>query len=138
MAGVTKTYPNIAQVTIDTTNPEHTNGKVVTGIEFAFSPGSGTTGLLGQTAAEIAEFMQSLSVVASPLIIGALRDSGSGANVNDRLNVIYEGEFGTDTYDGTNSETFAAYMATIAQEWVDTITAGPLNGDTAVVTAMVI
>ena len=29
--------------------------------------------------------------------------------------MVYEGEFGTDTYDGTNSEAFAAYLQTEIQ-----------------------
>ena len=35
-----------------------------------------------------------------------------GVNAGQVFDVIYEGEFGTDTYDGSNSETFAAYLQT--------------------------
>jgi len=42
--------------------------------------------------------------------VSALRTNGSGAG--RMFDVLVEGEFGTDTYDGTNSETFAAFLTT--------------------------
>lgn len=43
----------------------------------------------------------------------ALRTNGSGAG--RMFDVLVEGEFGTDTYDGTNSETFAAHLEDLVQ-----------------------
>ena len=50
------------------------------------------------------------AVSRSATIVGysALRTNGSGDG--RMFDVLIEGEFGTDTYDGTNSETFAAHL----------------------------
>jgi hypothetical protein len=56
-------------------------------------------------------FQAILSAIArSATIVGhsALRTNGSGDG--RMFDVLVEGEFGTDTYDGTNSETFAAHL----------------------------
>lgn len=43
----------------------------------------------------------------------ALRTNGSG--VGRMFDVLIEGEYGTDTYDGSNSETFAAHLEDLIQ-----------------------
>ena len=51
-----------------------------------------------------------LRTISSTVTIAAhsaLR-ADSGSNAGQIFDVLIEGEFGTDTYDGTNSETFAA------------------------------
>jgi hypothetical protein len=58
----------------------------------------------------IQEVIATMSKEATPIIVTKLRSDGS--NAGQVMDFIYEGEFGTGTYDGTNSETFAAYLQT--------------------------
>ena len=48
--------------------------------------------------------------------------------------MVFEGEFGTDTYDGSNSEAFAAYLQTVLQ-LLTSVGAGPVNLSSATVVA---
>ena len=50
---------------------------------------------------------------ATPIIITKLRSDGS--NAGQVFDMVFEGEFGTDTYDGSNSEAFAAYLQTVVK-----------------------
>ena len=43
-------------------------------------------------------------------IVGVSAVRTDGSNAGQVFDVLVEGEFGTDTYDGTNSETFAAHL----------------------------
>jgi len=45
--------------------------------------------------------------------VSALRTNGSG--VGRMFDVLVEGEYGTDTYDGTNSETLAVHLEDVVQ-----------------------
>jgi hypothetical protein len=51
--------------------------------------------------------LRTISSTATIAAHSALR-ADSGSNAGQLFDVLIEGEFGTDTYDGTNSETFAA------------------------------
>jgi len=55
------------------------------------------------------------AIAQNVTIVGhsALRTNGSGDG--RMFDVLVEGEFGTDTYDGTNSETLAAHLEDVIQ-----------------------
>ena len=62
--------------------------------------------------------------------VSALRTNGSG--VGRMFDVLVEGDFGTDTYDGTNSETLAVFLTS---EVVALGTVNSVNLGSATVTA---
>jgi len=90
---------------------DHFNGKTVTAItvDFAVHGTDFSSTEMGALGA-VQEAINTLSNQATPIIITKLRTDG--ANAGQVFDIVYEGEFGTDTYDGTNSETFAAYLQT--------------------------
>ena len=90
---------------------DHFNGKTVTAItvDFAVNGTNFSSTEMGALGA-VQEAINTLSNQATPIIITKLRTDGS--NAGQVFDIVYEGEFGTDTYDGTNSETFAAYLQT--------------------------
>jgi hypothetical protein len=52
--------------------------------------------------------ISAMSRITTIVGVSALRTNGSGAG--RMFDVMIEGDFGTDTYDGTNSETLAAHL----------------------------
>lgn len=64
----------------------------------------------------------------------ALRADGD-TNAGQIFTILVEGDFGTDTYDGTNSETFAAHLEDLIQANTS-VGAGPVNLSSATVTAV--
>jgi hypothetical protein len=56
--------------------------------------------------------LDAIAQVCSIEIIGSLKNSGTELTVGV---VAIGGNFGTDTYDGTNSETFAAHLEDLVQ-----------------------
>ena len=90
---------------------DHFNGKTVTAItvDLAVDGTNFSSTEMGPLGA-VQEAINTLSNQATPIIITKLRTDGS--NAGQVFDIVYEGEFGTDTYDGTNSETFAAYLQT--------------------------
>ena len=90
---------------------DHFNGKTVTAVtvDFAVNGTDFSDTEMGALGA-VQEAINTLSNQATPIIITKLRTDGS--NAGQVFDIVYEGEFGTDTYDGTNSETFAAYLQT--------------------------
>jgi len=93
---------------------DHLSGKTITAVTVDFAV-NGTDfadtemGPLGAVQAAIATMTQE----ATPIIITALRSDGS--NDGQVFDMVFEGEFGTDTYDGSNSEAFAAYLQTVVR-----------------------
>ena len=90
---------------------DHLSGKTITAVTVDFAVNgtdfsSTEMGPLGAVQAAIATMTQE----ATPIIITKLRSDG--ANNGQVFDMVFEGEFGTDTYDGTNSEAFAAYLQT--------------------------
>jgi hypothetical protein len=71
---------------------------------------------LGATAAgvrsPVVAALDAIAQVCSIEIIGSLKNSGTELTVGV---VAIGGNFGTDTYDGTNSETFAAHLEDLVQ-----------------------
>ena len=123
----TKVNPTKANTT------DHLSGKTITAVTVDFAV-NGTDfsdpemGPLGAVQLAIAN----LSQIGTPLIITKLRSDGS--NDGQVFDIIWEGEFGTDTYDGTNSETLAAYLQTELR-LLTSVGAGPVNLSSATVVA---
>jgi len=89
----------------------HFSGKTITAVtvDMAVNGTNFASTELGPNGA-IQQVIAAMSKEATPIIITKLRSDG--ANDGQVMDFIYEGEFGTDTYDGTNSESFAAYLQT--------------------------
>jgi hypothetical protein len=123
----TKINPTKANTT------DHLSGKTITAVTVDFAV-NGTDfsdtemGPLGAVQLAIAN----LSQIGTPLIITKLRSDG--ANDGQVFDIIWEGEFGTDTYDGTNSETLAAYLQTELR-LLTSVGAGPVNLNAATIVA---
>ena len=112
---------------------DHLSAKTITAVTVDFAV-NGTDfsdtemGPLGAVQLAIAN----LSQIGTPLIITKLRSDGS--NDGQVFDIIWEGEFGTDTYDGSNSETLAAYLQTELR-LLTSVGAGPVNLNSATVVA---
>jgi len=125
----TKINPTKANTT------DHLSGKTITAVTVDFAvngtdfTSSAEMGPLGTVQAAIATMTQE----ATPIIITKLRADG-GANAGQVFDMVFEGEFGTDTYDGTNSEAFAAYLQTVLQ-LLTSVGPGPVNLSSATVVA---
>ena len=124
----TKINPTKANTT------DHLSGKTITAVTVDFAvngtdfTSSAEMGPLGSVQAAIATMTQE----ATPIIITKLRSDGS--NAGQVFDMVFEGEFGTDTYDGTNSEAFAAYLQTVLR-LLTSVGAGPVNLNSATVVA---
>ena len=83
----------------------HLSGKVLTGVQFDF--GADVSGKLavGSTIDVVMKAIGNEGL--TPLAIGAGDNTGG---TGQGLRVLFEGEFGTDTYDGSNSEALAAHL----------------------------
>ena len=123
----TKVNPTKANTT------DHLSGKTITAVTVDFAV-NGTDfsatemGPLGAVQLAIATMTQE----ATPIIITKLRSDG--ANDGQVFDMVFEGEFGTDTYDGTNSETLAAYLQTVLR-LLTSVGAGSVNLSSATVVA---
>ena len=102
-AGTTKVNPTKAN-TVD-----HFNGLTVTAVtvDFAVNGTNFSSTEMGAGGA-VQAALKTLTQMATPIIITKIRSDGS--NDGQVFDMIFEGAFGTDTYDGTNSETLAAYL----------------------------
>ena len=113
---------------------DHLSGKTITAVTVDFAvngtdfTSSAEMGPLGSVQAALATMTQE----ATPIIITKLRSDGS--NAGQVFDMVFEGEFGTDTYDGSNSEAFAAYLQTVLR-LLTSVGAGPVNLNSATVVA---
>lgn len=107
MAGVTKVNPAVVALNFNTLGKTLTFVK----IDFGFNV-SAKTGPNSTIQAVLTEVAQTATIA----IVGELVS-------NQTLSVAVEGPFGTDKYDGTNAETFAADLEdrVIALGTVDSI-----------------
>ena len=127
MAGVVKVNPTLS----NTTN--HFSGKTITAVTVDFAV-NGTDftatemGALGAVQAAIS----TLTKEAFPIIMTQIRSDGS--NDGQVFDMIFEGDFGTQKYDGSNSETFAAYLQTELR-LLTSVGAGSVNLNGATVVA---
>jgi hypothetical protein len=64
----------------------------------------------------VAVALEAIAQVATIEVIGTVGNNGNGAGNDLRIAVAaIGGAYGTDTYDGTNSETFAAHLEDLVQ-----------------------
>jgi hypothetical protein len=76
--------------------------------------------------------LQTVSTMATIVAHSALRADGGG-NAGQLIDVYVEGDFGTDTYDGTNSETLAAHLEDLVQGLGTTVGPNSINLTSATV-----
>jgi hypothetical protein len=77
-------------------------------------------------------FQQVLNMLSQHgTIVGYSALRAAGGDEGQAFDVYFEGTFGTDTYDGTNSETFATFLAT---EFDTLTTAGARTAATIAIT----
>lgn len=112
--------------TFDVTLPRTFNSKTMT--ELALDLNVDASGSNGPEEA-IAKVMQALSGIATIIAHSALTGTG------ELMTVFVEGDFPTDSYDGVNDETYAAFVQTVIRD-LGTVDAIDLTG--AVVTAGVV
>ena len=85
--------------------PAHLNGKAIAGIQVDFGVDVSAKLAVGG-ALDI--FLKAVGNEGlTPFAIGTVDATGG---TGQGLKVLFEGEHGTDTYDGTNSETLAAHL----------------------------
>ena len=64
----------------------------------------------------VAVALEAIAQVATIEVIGTVQNNGNGAGNDLRIAVAaIGGAYGTDTWDGTNSETFAAHLEDLVQ-----------------------
>ena len=110
----------------DVTLPRTFNGKTMT--EVTLDIGVDATASTGPNGA-ISKLLQAISGHATIIAYSALTGTG------ELMTVFLEGDFPTDTYDGTNNETYAAFLQTVVRE-LGTVDSIDLTG--ATVTAGVV
>ena len=76
--------------------------------------------------------LRTISTMATIVAHSALRADGGG-NAGQLIDVYIEGDFGTDTYDGTNSETLAVHLEDLVQGLGATVGANSINLTSATV-----
>lgn len=90
--------------------PAHLNGKAIAGIQVDF--GVDVSAKLAVGGA-IDIFLKAVANEGlTPFAIGTVDATGG---TGQGLKVLFEGEHGSDTYDGTNSETLAAHLEDVVQ-----------------------
>lgn len=129
MAGITKTNPTLPNTS------RSFNGKTMMGftIDFAVNAtdfSATEMGALGAVQVVLSKVAETATIIGH----SALRADG-GANAGQLFDVYVEGNFGTDTYDGTNSETFAADLEDRIQA-LTSVGVGSVNLSSATVTAL--
>lgn len=88
----------------------HVGGKVFAGIQLDFGADVSAKLAVGGAVDVVMKAIQNEGL--TPLAIGAVDDTGG---TGQGLKIIFEGEHGTDTYDGSNSETLAAHLEDVVQ-----------------------
>ena len=128
MASLTRVNPTKA----NTTDP--LSGKTITAVTVDFAV-NGTNFSSTEMGAEgaVQKAIRTLTQIATPIIMTKLRADG-GANAGQVFDMIFEGEFGTDTYDGSNSEAFHTFLQSELR-LLTSVGAGPVNLNAATVVA---
>jgi hypothetical protein len=126
--GITKVNPTLANVS------RNFNGRTIMGftIDLAVNGTNFASTELGPTGA-IQTLYDVLRRSVTVIAISALR-ADAQSNAGQVFDIMVEGEYGTDTYDGTNSETLAAHL----QDEIRTLTSvgvGQVSLASATVTA---
>ena len=90
--------------------PGHVGGKVIAGIQIDF--GADCSAKLAVGSAVDATLKAIMNEGLTAFAIGAVDNTGG---TGQGLKVLFEGEHGTDTYDGSNSESLAAHLEDVVQ-----------------------
>ena len=101
-------------------------------IDFAVNGTNFASTEIGPTGA-VKEVLNTIATMATIVGTSALRSDG--ANAGQVITVLVEGDFGTDTYDGSNAETFAAHLEDLIQAKTS-VGAGSVNLSSATVAAV--
>ena len=127
MATLTKVNPTKANTT------DHLSGKAITAVTVDLAV-NGTDFSATEMGAEgaVQAAIKRLTQITTPIIITKLRSDG--ANDGQVFDIVFEGAFGTDTYDGTNAETLAVFVHSELR-LLTSVGAGPVNLNAATVGA---
>ena len=88
----------------------HVGGKVIAGIQFDFGADVSAKLAVGSSVDATLKAIKNEGLTA--FAIGAVDNTGGKGQ---GLKVLFEGEHGTDTYDGSNSESLAAHLEDVVQ-----------------------
>ena len=102
-------------------------------IDFAVNGTNFASTELGAVGA-VKEVLSTVATMGTIVGYSVLR-ADAGSNAGQIMTVLIEGDFGTDTYDGTNSETFAAHLEDLIQAKTS-VGVGGVNLSSATVTAV--
>jgi hypothetical protein len=102
-------------------------------IDFAVNATNFASTELGAAGA-VKDVLNTIATLATVVGYSAIR-ADAGANAGQVITVLVEGDFGTDEYDGSNAETFAAHLEDLIQAKTSAGT-GPVNLSSATVTAV--
>lgn len=102
-------------------------------IDFAVNGTNFASTELGAGGA-VKNVLATVATMATIVGYSVLRADGD-ANAGQVMTVLVEGDFGTDRYDGTNSETLAAHLEDLIQAKTS-VGAGPVDLSSATVTAV--
>ena len=101
-------------------------------IDFAVNGTNFASTELGAEGA-VKDVLNTIATLATVVGYSALRSDG--ANAGQVITVLVEGDFGTDTYDGSNAEAFAAHLEDLIQAKTS-VGAGSVNLSSATVAAV--
>ena len=112
MAGITQVNP--VKATGLTNRSRSYLGKTIMAFEIDYAVNgtnfdSTENGPTGAHQLVLEQLQQTMNIVG----LSALRSDGS--NAGQVYTILVEGDFGSDTYDGTNSETLAAHLEDVIQ-----------------------
>jgi len=102
-------------------------------IDFAVNGTNFASTELGAAGA-VKDVLNTIATLATVVGYSAIR-ADAGANAGQVITVLVEGDFGTDEYDGSNAETFAAHLEDLIQAKTS-VGAGSVNLSSATVTAV--
>jgi hypothetical protein len=102
-------------------------------IDFAVNGTNFASTELGAAGA-VKDVLNTIATLATVVGYSAIR-ADAGSNAGQVITVLVEGDFGTDEYDGTNAETFAAHLEDLIQAKTSAGT-GSVNLSSATVTAV--
>ena len=95
--------------------PGHFNGSTLAGVQLDF--GVDASSKLAADGGVDVIIKAIMNEGLTPVAIGAV-DATGGAGQG--MKILFEGEHGADTYDGSNSETLAAHLEDVVQALTDT------------------
>jgi hypothetical protein len=124
--GITKQNPTLANVS------RNFNGRTIMGftIDLAVNGTNFASTEMGPTGA-VQAVLDVLRRNVTVIAMSALRTDGS--NAGQMFDIMVEGQYGQDTYDGTNNETLAEFLETEIRT-LTSVGVGSVNLNAALVT----